>query len=467
MDISNIRYIYYKGHAKDCNYSCSYCPFAKNTESKHDIDKKYLNKFVDYIENTKFNHQISIMFTPYGEALTKKYYYDAISRLSKCNHVESVSCQTNASFSPKVFLNYLEQSNANFNKISLWASFHKEMTTIDAFIANILELHSKINLSVGTIGFAKDKTEIELLRKLLPLDIYLWVNKPEGTKADYMDFSYIDPLYKLEDKVLKCDINHCNAGIDSILVKESGNIYLCHLSKKSSGNLYTNFEIDRVQLGACHCYLTYCHRRDNNFPEIIHKQQRYYKKIFPKAIFFDIDDTLISKEKNYMTNIKNLAKKYDIYFVTGRNYGNVRKLCKSDDIKGGVFGYGSYIKTPNECIITYLESSPNQYKISKRTKISCGLNEKLIEEDGIYHVVHNSVSKLKGIKYICEKMNYKSSDIWVVGNGEQDIEILSNFPYSFAVKNSHPNALKSASIILDIEEILKLLERGTYNEKIL
>jgi len=477
MDISNMKYIYYRGYAKDCNYSCSYCPFAKNTEKKKDFDEKYLNKFVEYIENTNFKNIVSIMFTPYGEALTKKYYYDAIARLSKCDQVESVSCQTNASFEAKVFLKSLEESNANFNKIALWASFHKEMTSVEAFTTNILQLNDRISLSVGTVGFKEDQNDIERLRKLLPLDIYLWVNKPEGQKTDDMDFSYIDPLYKLEKQTMKCNINSCTAGIDSILVKENGSIYLCHSSKKSVGNLYQDFKIDKTpletchsrtcQAGLCHCYLMYCHRTDIDFPEFIHRQQRYYQKKYPKALFFDIDDTLITKEKNHLDGLKSLTKEYDIYFVTGRNYDSAIKLCKINDIKGGVFGYGAYIKTPDECAVTYLESSPTQYKISSRNKLNCSINEKIIEDDGIYHIVHNSVSKLSGIKYICKKMNYISDDIWVIGNGEQDVEMLASFPYSFAVKNAHQRALKSASFILDIKEIFKLLERGNSNANFL
>ena len=465
MDISNMKYLYYRGYAKDCNYACSYCPFAKNAQNKKALDETYLNKFVTYIENTIVHAPLSIMFTPYGEALTKQYYYDALTRLSNCEHVACVSCQTNASFEPNQLLDFFAQHGANLDKIALWASFHKDMISVDAFAKKIISLSDKITLSVGAIGFKEHQSEIERLRSLLPLDIYLWINKPEGTSAQPMDWSYIDPLYPLEDRAVKCDTTHCNAGIDSIFIKEKGDVYLCHSSKKRLGNLYEPVTIDRTQSGRCHCYLTYCHKTDNSIPPLIHRQQRYYQKRRPKAVFFDIDGTLITKDKNYLSRLKGLSRHYAVYFVTGRSYDNAMKLCRSSGVNQGVFGYGAYIKTPHTSLVTYLQCVPTNYKQSSRSIPTPTSNEKVIEEDGIYHLVHNSVSKLIGMNHICKEMQYHHEDIWVVGNGAHDAEILANFPYSFAVKNAHSSAIKSASITLHIEEILTLLERIPHHPK--
>ncbi len=294
MDISKIRYISYRGYAKDCNYSCSYCPFVKEKQASSEIfnkenldkDEKYLNKFVNFIKNTKFENTVSILFTPYGEALTKSYYLKALAKLSQLNHIESVSCQTNASFVAKNFLSFLEQEKADFNKIALWASFHPSMITAEDFSNNINILSNKISLSVGCVDFIKNKDKIVLLSQLLLPSIYLWVNKAEGNfkrnniqGIEIFDFSKIDPLYKFEKENFTCDINKCSAGIDSLFVKEDGKTFLCHTCKEKIGNIYEDFstEIKRKSTGKCTCYLSYCYRTDINFPQSFHKQQRYFK----------------------------------------------------------------------------------------------------------------------------------------------------------------------------------------------
>ena len=79
--------LYYRNYLKSCNYSCSYCPFSKLIPSEKMLhrDKKYLNKFVEFIKNSKDNFKI--FFAPRGEALVYDYYKEAlitIKKLSKC-----------------------------------------------------------------------------------------------------------------------------------------------------------------------------------------------------------------------------------------------------------------------------------------------------------------------------------------------------------------------------------------------
>ncbi len=466
MNISRMKFIYYRGYGKDCNYSCSYCIFARNKLVNIEKDKKYLDKFVNYIEKTKFEEKISIMFTPYGEALTKKYYFEGIKKLVSHKDIESVSCQTNGSFNEKEFINYFSQEE--LEKISLWVSYHPEMVQVEKFAKKINFLNEKIKISVGAVGIKENKNKLESLKKLLNSNIYFWINKLEGIKTEDYDFSYIDPYYSLEEEKLRCDINKCQGGIKSIFIKEEGKAYLCHTSKISCGNLYDDKEIVRNKSGRCNCYLTYSNRCDLNFPSLIHRQQRYFKYKLPKAIFFDIDGTLITEEKNYLLELLEISKKYKIYFFTGRSRENLMKTYPElrEVLKEGVFSYGAHIRVNEKEIINYLDEKNKIIKKSSRKKLneeeikSYKEGVKILEEDGIYHLINKKASKLNGVEEICKVMGYNKNEVWVVGNGKHDAKVLKNFPASFAVINSHEEAKKSASTIINIEEILNILKRS-------
>lgn len=282
MDIANIKYIYYRGIAKDCNYACSYCILSKSKDYSRLDDERYLNKFVNYMRKTKFYQPVSIMFTPYGEALNKDYYYKAIAILTQSNNVAEVCCQTNGSFTAKEFFKKMQKYKANLKKISLWVTFHPETVgaKIYDFANQLIELSSKITVSVGVVGLKEYRSEIATLYNIIPPRIYYWINKPEGLKTQPSElFDKIDKNYHLENKINKCDVNTCSAGILSLVIKEKGEVYLCHQSKNSIGNLYTDDVIVREKSAQrCDCYLTYSHKRDVGFPIDLHKF-RHYKEM--------------------------------------------------------------------------------------------------------------------------------------------------------------------------------------------
>lgn len=276
MDIANIKYIYYRGFSKDCNYDCSYCILEKERTNNNRLnDERYLNKFINYIRKTKFNQPVSIMFTPHGEALTKDYYYKAMAKLTQFDNVAVVSCQTNCSFTAKKFFEKMEKFNVNYKKLSLWVTFHPETvgTRVYDFANKLIELSTKITLSVGVVGFKEYSKEIAIIHNSIPPRINYWINKPEGLKSQSSElFKKIDKNYHLENNIYKCDLNSCSAGIISLLVKEKGEVFLCHRSKKSIGNLYDDTEIIREKSASrCDCFLTYSFKKDIGFPSDIHK----------------------------------------------------------------------------------------------------------------------------------------------------------------------------------------------------
>ena len=74
--------ILWRGSLESCNYGCDYCPFAKTSDDRRALaaDRAALERFEAWIKARA--QPVSILITPWGEALIRNYYRDAISRLS-------------------------------------------------------------------------------------------------------------------------------------------------------------------------------------------------------------------------------------------------------------------------------------------------------------------------------------------------------------------------------------------------
>jgi len=86
--------------------------------------------------------------------------------------------------------------------------------------------------------------EIEKLRKMLPDDIYLWVNAYKR-EQDYYSEKEIQWLESI-DKNFRTNTNYhpslgkaCHAGMRSFSVDGTGDAFRCHFIKKKIGNIYT------------------------------------------------------------------------------------------------------------------------------------------------------------------------------------------------------------------------------------
>ena len=58
-----IRQIYYRGSLDFCNYSCTYCPFAKKKGSERRIsrDRQEWFRFVEYIAASSFDGAVQVV----------------------------------------------------------------------------------------------------------------------------------------------------------------------------------------------------------------------------------------------------------------------------------------------------------------------------------------------------------------------------------------------------------------------
>ena len=96
--------ILYRGPLSSCNYDCHYCPFAKHHETAAELadDRRKLRRFVQWVGDRPASDEIRVFFTPWGEALTRRWYQEAIAELSHLPHVRKVAVQTNLSCRPGV-----------------------------------------------------------------------------------------------------------------------------------------------------------------------------------------------------------------------------------------------------------------------------------------------------------------------------------------------------------------------------
>jgi MoaA/NifB/PqqE/SkfB family radical SAM enzyme len=121
--------ILYRGPLASCNYDCPYCPFAKRRDPPEALraDRAALDRFVGWVAAER-GTQISVLFTPWGEGLSRSWYRDAIVRLSHLPNVERVAIQTNLAVRP----GFLAAASAT--KVALWCTYHPGEVTRSAFL---------------------------------------------------------------------------------------------------------------------------------------------------------------------------------------------------------------------------------------------------------------------------------------------------------------------------------------------
>lgn len=258
--------IHYRGSLASCNYGCWYCPFAKQVDSKEELDqdRAALARFVQWVEAAPY--PVSILFTPWGEALVRKYYRDAMIALSHMPHVRRVAAQTNLAYR----LDWLDA--ANRKTLALWCTFHPSETTLERFAARCAKLSDMgIRYSVGCVGLREQIDEIEALRGKLPEDVYLWVNAFKR-EADYYDadsverLEAVDPLFRLNRDYTSLG-RDCAMGETAISVRHDGTVQRCHFIPEPLGNIYEGDIYARLfpkpcTAAKCGCHIGFVHLKD-------------------------------------------------------------------------------------------------------------------------------------------------------------------------------------------------------------
>ncbi len=258
--------VLYRGPLASCNYDCSYCPFAKRRDTREALsrDREALVRFVDRLEGEP-SLRFGVLFTPWGEALIRRWYRDAIVRLSWLDHVDRVAIQTNLSCS----IEWVEA--ARRDRVALWATYHPGQTPHDPFIAKCVALDALgVRFSVGIVGKREHQSDAQRLRAELPPSTYLWVNAFKSAGPGYYDdvsfaaYRAIDPLFAINAVRHHSLGEDCATGDRAVSVDGDGNVRRCHFVPEVLGNLHeaplgSMLRRRPCPNGTCGCHIGYVH----------------------------------------------------------------------------------------------------------------------------------------------------------------------------------------------------------------
>jgi MoaA/NifB/PqqE/SkfB family radical SAM enzyme len=256
--------ILYRGPLASCNYDCPYCPFAKRHDSPQQLatDRAALARFVDWVTDNPYGERLSVLFTPWGEGLTRTWYREALVTLSHLSHLERVAIQTNL----HCRLGFLER--AQRRRVALWVTYHPGQIGRPAFLGRLSTLERLgVRYSVGVVGLPEHLDEARALRRALPPSVYLWVNAADGHTYDAAAeaaWTAIDPHFGFSVRPHASAGHGCRTGESVISVAGDGTVRRCHFVPTPLGNLYDGSY--RSALGRrgcenafCDCHIGYVH----------------------------------------------------------------------------------------------------------------------------------------------------------------------------------------------------------------
>ncbi|MGC9666066.1 STM4011 family radical SAM protein [Planosporangium sp. 12N6] len=255
--------ILYRGPLASCNYDCPYCPFAKRHDPPDLLrsDQQALARFTGWVEATN-DVRLSVLFTPWGEGLTRRWYRDAMVRLSHLAHVERVAIQTNLA----ARLDWL--AGADPATVALWATYHPGQVRRERFLGRCDQLGELgVRFSVGVVGLPEHLDEARTLRAALPEQVYLWVNAAEGHRyapEEEAAWTALDPLFGYSVRPHLSLGRPCHAGETAVSVRGDGTVRRCHFISEPIGNLYDGSWRDALvprpcTNTACDCHIGYVH----------------------------------------------------------------------------------------------------------------------------------------------------------------------------------------------------------------
>ncbi|WP_190126934.1 STM4011 family radical SAM protein [Streptomyces inusitatus] len=247
--------VLYRGPLSSCDYDCPYCPFAKRRDSTERLraDRAALERFTAWAA-AGTEDRLSVLFTPWGEGLTRSWYRRALVELSRLPQVRRVAIQTNLSCRTDWL------AEADRESVALWCTYHPGQTPYDRFLGKCHELHRLgVRFSVGTVGLPEHLEQARRLRAELPEHIYLWVNAADGhryTDAEAAEWTELDGLFPYSRDPHRSAGLPCRTGASVISVDGEGTVRRCHFVREELGNLYDGSY--RAALGPRACPRAVC-----------------------------------------------------------------------------------------------------------------------------------------------------------------------------------------------------------------
>lgn len=262
--------VLYRGPLSSCNFGCTYCPFAKRTETHAELagDRESLARFLDWCGSLRARQRsLSVLFTPWGEALIRPWYHEAIAALSQLDHVERVAIQTNIS----CHLKWIDR--CRLDRVALWCTYHPTETTRERFLARCRELDARgVRYSVGVVGLKEHLDDARWLRERLSESTYLWVNAFKRIDGYYDAETFdayvaIDPLFPVNAVRHQSRGRSCRAGESVFSVDGDGTMRRCHFVKTPIGNIYDEqweaaLRPTPCSADTCGCHIGYVHMHE-------------------------------------------------------------------------------------------------------------------------------------------------------------------------------------------------------------
>lgn len=266
--------IYYRGSLRGCNYACRYCPFAgeQGDDRMRKQDATELQRFVTWCETCEVE-QLTVFFTPRGEALIHPWYRDAIVQLSRLPIIVKIAAQTNLSF------DVASLTEAKASRVGLWCTYHPSQVSADDFLAQCEQLDAiGIGYSVGMVASSDSYDAAVELRRRLPDHVYLWLNADKETPERYDEssiarWSEIDPHFRLNLPCYPSAGQPCRTGRTVLAVEGDGTARRCWFVDQPLGNLYTD-RLDQLTTTApcprptCDCHIGFVNLESLNMPSI-------------------------------------------------------------------------------------------------------------------------------------------------------------------------------------------------------
>ncbi|MDG6102799.1 STM4011 family radical SAM protein [Dactylosporangium aurantiacum] len=255
--------ILYRGPLASCNYDCAYCPFAKRRDPPGLLraDRAALERFVGWVEAHP-DEPTEVLFTPWGEGLTRSWYRAALIRLSHLPHVGRAAIQTNLAGR----LDWV--TDADPGTLALWCTFHPGQVSLERFLRQAATLHRHgIRHSVGVVGLPAHHADAVALRSALPSDVYVWINAADGhtyTPQEEAAWTAIDPWFGYSVRPHPSLGRSCRTGDEVISVLGDGTVRRCHFVQEPLGNLYDGSwrpTAAPCPKRECDCHIGYVHLR--------------------------------------------------------------------------------------------------------------------------------------------------------------------------------------------------------------
>ncbi len=256
--------VLYRGPLASCDYDCPYCPFAKRRDSRGQLaaDRAALARFAEWVAGRGEQDRLSVLFTPWGEALTRSWYRETLARLSRLPHVARIAVQTNLSHRVRWV------AEADPASLALWTTYHPGQVTHDRFAAKCAELDGLgTRYSVGVVGDPAHLAAARRMRETLPAHVYLWVNAQEGrvySDEEAAAWTGLDPLFGYSRLPHASAGRSCRTGESVVSVDGDGTVRRCHFVRTPIGNLYDGSYRAALRprpcpLAACDCHIGYVH----------------------------------------------------------------------------------------------------------------------------------------------------------------------------------------------------------------